>query len=268
MELTAYARSVILGTSLVAKLSPPPSGLTDETPGPGERFMAPGRPANLQIAPNVQARVPPPVGMRDPVQRVRILHALANHELQATELFAWAIVLFPDAPSAFRRGLLKILVDEQRHCRLYMERIEALGAQFGDFPVSAHFWNKAPAITTPLQFVCTMGLTFENANLDFCIEHIEAARAAGDEASARVLEQVHEDEIAHVAFAWHWFDRWRPTTQDAWAAFDDNVALPDAGGRARGRTFDVDSRVSAGLDAAFIERLRDTPPTRPGGGRR
>jgi IS4 transposase len=27
--------------------------------------------------------------MRDPAQRARILHALANHELQAAELFAW-----------------------------------------------------------------------------------------------------------------------------------------------------------------------------------
>ena len=30
--------------------------------------------------------------MRDPAQRARILHALANHELQAIELFAWALL--------------------------------------------------------------------------------------------------------------------------------------------------------------------------------
>jgi len=36
-------------------------------------------------------------------------HALANHELQAIELFAWAVLAFPDTPIAFRRGLIAIL---------------------------------------------------------------------------------------------------------------------------------------------------------------
>ena len=64
--------------------------------------------------------MPPIAGMRDPAQRARILHALANHELQAIELFAWALLAFPDAPLAFRRGLVAILADEQRHLALYM----------------------------------------------------------------------------------------------------------------------------------------------------
>jgi len=31
------------------------------------------------------------------MQRALILHALANHELQAIELFAWALLAFTDA---------------------------------------------------------------------------------------------------------------------------------------------------------------------------
>lgn len=265
MELRDYARSIIEAQDLSGKLAAPPRALTDERPGPADRYAAPQRPPELRIAHHGQARVPPPEGMVDPAQRVRILHALANHELQAAELFAWALVAFPDTPDAFRRGCLKILADEQRHCRLYIERLEALGAAFGDWPLSAHFWNKVLSIETPLQFVCTMGLTFENANLDFCREHIDAARAAGDEATAAVLEAVHHDEVAHVRFAWTWLARWKQPDESAWAAYVRSVSAPHGPHRARGKSFDADARRAAGFEAAFIEALAATPPTRPGG---
>src|SRR5439155_7886224 len=128
------------------------------------RLAAPGRPPELAIVPGRRTRVPPIAGMRDPAQRARILHALANHELQAVELFAWALLAFPDAPLAFRRGLVAILGDEQRHFRLYEARLTAHATRFGDHPVTAHFWNKLDHLTGPLEFVCAMGLTFEAAN--------------------------------------------------------------------------------------------------------
>ena len=62
-------------------------------------------------------------------------------------------------------------------------------------------------IRTPLEFVCAIGLTFENANLDFAQEYAAAAREAGDDATAAVLDLVHDDETRHVAFAWTWFQR-------------------------------------------------------------
>src|SRR5687768_10416942 len=130
--------------------------------------------------------------MRDPAQRARILHALANHELQAIELFAWALLAFPQAPRGFRAGLVAILAEEQLHLRLYDERLRAHGLGFGDLPVTAHFWNRLPP-ANPLAFVCTMGLTFENANLDFAGAYAAAARAAGDEATGAVLDRVHAD---------------------------------------------------------------------------
>lgn len=264
MEMRAFAAGVIESPTIDGKLADAPAYVSDFAPGVAVRYAEPVRPAGLEIVPGASPRVPPPQGMCDATQRPRILHALANHELQAAELFAWAILAFPEAPKPFRQGLLKILGDEQRHCRMYLRRLDAMGGAFGDHPVSGLFWRRVPEIGSPLAFVCTLGLTFENANLDFSLEHIEAARVSGDEETARVLQEVHDDEVAHVAFAWRWMQEFKGAGDDDWEAFV-SAGPRHAAERARGATFDRDGRERAGLDTAFIDRLESTRPTAPGG---
>lgn len=263
-----YAEQIVTSSSLAGKLVPPPE-LGDaafEDAGEPLRIAAPGRPANLPIVPGRRTRVPPLAGMRDPAQRARILHALANHELQAIELFAWGVLAFPDTPIAFRRGLVAILADEQRHLALYLERLAAHGVGFGDQPVTGHFWNKLDHLTGPCELVCAMNLTFENANLDFAGDYAAAARAAGDDATAIALEQVHADEIRHVHFGWVWLRRLAGAGDgDAWQAYLAHVRPPLGPARARGARFDREARRRAGFDEAFIAALEATAPTRPSG---
>jgi len=264
MELRALAERVLGATTLAGKLEPAGDDLGDAAPGEPTRVSRPARPPGLEIRSSREVRVPPIDGYADPAQRARILHALANHELQAAELFAWALLAFADAPAPFRRGLAGILGDEQRHCRLYLDRLAALGGRFGDHGVTGHFWAKLAEVRTPLEFVCLMGLTFENANLDFAGEYAAAARAIGDHETVAVLDQVHADEIRHVAFAWHWLERLAPGA-DPWQAWVNTLRWPLGPGRARGRTFDRAAREAAGLSEAFIERLEATSPKRPSG---
>lgn len=264
MSIRAFAEQVVRGATLDDKLVPPPDDADDGDPGLACRLLAPGRPLELAIVSGRNARVPPIAGMRDPAQRARIIHALANHELQAIELFAWALLAYPDAPPTFRRGLLTILVEEQRHLGLYRDRLAALGHAFGDHPVTGHFWNKLDHLATPIDFVCAMGLTFENANLDFAGEYARAARACGDLATAAALEQVHVDEIRHVHFGYVWLKRFA-AGREPWQAYLEHVQFPLGPRRARGATFDREARERAGLDAAFIDHLAATDPTRPSG---
>lgn len=262
-----YALQVVTGDRLADKLAPPPAGLLLDDPGEPLFVAEPGRPAELLIVPGRAGRVPPIVGMRDPNQRARILHALANHELQAIELFAWALLAFPAAPEPFRRGLLAILADEQRHLGLYLERLAAHGVHFGEHPVTGHFWNKLDHFRTPLRFCCAMGLTFENANLDFAAEYAAAARACGDAETARVLDVVHEDEIAHVRFGWVWMRKLAPDS-DAWQTYLDNLEWPISPARARGKTFSAEARRKAGFDEDFITALERVESLQPSGARR
>src|SRR4051794_8227199 len=90
MEIGDFARTVLLAEDLDVKLAPPAGELTDADPGPPFRAEGPGRPPNLRF--RTRIAVPSLEGMHDPAQRRRILHALANHELQAAELFAWALL--------------------------------------------------------------------------------------------------------------------------------------------------------------------------------
>lgn len=262
-----FAERLIRATTLDGKLAAPPVGAVMDDPLPPLMLTAPGRPPELAIAPGRAVRVPPVAGMRDPEQRGRILHALANHELQAIELFAWALCAFPDAPPPFRTGLCAILREEQRHCELYLKRLRAHGVAFGSQPVTGHFWGKLDQLATPLQFVCAMGLTFENANLDFCQDYAAAARAAGDLATAAVLDQVHEDELGHVRFAVTWLGKLAPGRPPL-EVYLETVRFPLGPARARGREFDAAARRRAGLDEEFIAHLAAIAPTRPGGGPR
>ncbi|HEV8580333.1 MAG TPA: DUF455 family protein [Thermoanaerobaculia bacterium] len=257
MEIRDFARTVLLSEDLDVKLAPPAGELTDEVPGPPFRAAAPGRPPHLRFSP---VGVPSIEGFHDPAQRRRILHALANHELQAAELFAWALLAFPDSPREFRQGLLRILDDEQRHTRMYIARAAEAGARFGDFPVNGYFWGKVGAITSPLRFLCAMSLTFENANLDHTLEYAEAARRAGDLKTAAVIDRVHRDEIEHVRFGWTWLQVFKGQDESAWNAYCANLAWPLRPDKARGRTFHRGGREAAGLDAEFIRRLEQGEP--------
>ena len=257
MEIRDFARTVLKAEDLAVKLAPAREELTDERPGPAERADGPGRPPSLRIVQRSKAETPSHEGMPDPVQRPRILHGLANHELQATELFAWALLAFPDAPPEFRRGLVRILQDEQRHTRMYIARLEDNGHRFGDFPVSGYFWKKTPFIHSPLDFVCAMSLTFENANLDHTIEYAEAARRARDRKTAAVIDQVHKDEIEHVRFGWTWLQIFKGEDESSWDAWLSHLTFPLKPERARGRIFHREGREAAGLDPEFIRRLEE-----------
>ena len=265
MELREFAESVFFGRALDAKLAAPAipyTELTDAAPGAARGWSDPGRSPELAIAPKKKRKpLPSPRALHDPAMRVRALHAFANHELMALELMAWALLAYPDAPPAFRRGLAWLMVEEQRHLAMYVERIEALGGAFGALPVNDHFWRIAPALTDPAKWVSALNLTFEQANLDHAPVFAEHFERAGDTECAALLRQIEEDEVKHVAFGARWLAAFSdPNTSlfDAWMA---NMTGQNDPTRARGKAFfNVDARERARLPPQFIEALRRWQP--------
>jgi hypothetical protein len=259
---------------LASKLAPPLAAdgraLPDEPAGPALEIERPARAPGLRMRGGSE-RLPRPGELRHAKERATCLARFAHHELMAVEYFAWALLRWPDLPRELRRGLLSALVDEQRHCRLYLTRLEAHGGRFDGDDHSDYFWRHAPAIAAspagPRAFLSAMGLTLEQANLDFTLTYRDAFAEAGDEESAAVCQQVHDDEVAHVALAARWLvrlDALGPTTGeggDESKAKDlelylDSVPFPLGPARAKGRRFEVGPRRRAGLSRELIEHVR------------
>jgi len=169
---------------------------------------------------------------------------------------ALALLRFPDAPAAFRRGVYQTLLDEQEHTRLYLERMRACGIEFGDQPVSGYFWRAVAGMENPIDYVAGLSLTFEQANLDFAQYFARAFAQVGDIESANLLERIQSDEIAHVAVGLKWFRRWKNPDESDWAAFCRQLKYPLSPQRAKGfAALNVGARRAAGLDERFIAEL-------------
>ncbi len=253
-ELRDYAGRVLLGPSLDDKLFAP-SKLTDRRGRePSSLPELPARMPGHQFSDGGGDSLRSGVDERD--GRVKLLHAFANHELLAIELMALGLLRFTEAPAAFRRGLAQTLAEEQRHFGLYLQRMRALGLEFGERPCSGYFWDVMAPLERPEDFVVHMALTFEQANLDFAAHYQQAFRAAGDSETAAVLQTVLDDEIGHVAFGVRWFERWRTPGPSLFEAHADALRPPLQIVRARGLGFAAQPRRDAGLSSEYIDAIR------------
>lgn len=255
MELSAFARQVLFSAEIAAKLVRPP-GLTDVAPEPALRVETPARPEALRFAARRTAPAMPKAdSLKDPGKRAIAHHIMANHELQALEVMAMVLLAFPEAPAEFRSGLSSIMLDEQRHTRLHIQRAHELGLEFGDKPVNGWIWTKALEFRSELEYVAGLPLVFEGANLDHTIEFEAWFRNAGDRRSAAIMRAIHHDEIRHVRFGIEWLRRWKPADQSDWDAWIHALHWPIKPSRARGEQFHSEPRRLAGLSDEFIQLL-------------
>lgn len=259
-SVSEFAERVLLGTSLLEKLTPPPPGLALDPPRRGT-FAAPdlpGRPDDLRPrSNNGKSRFPSPAQISNEEQRGLLLHFFANHELLAVELMALALLKFPDAPDSFRKGVLRTLQEEQQHTRWYLDRMAACGLTLGDHHLSPMIWSHISSMESPLDYVSRLSLTFEQANLDYAHYYSKLLARVGDHDSAHLLARIYKDEIAHVGYGLKWLRRWKQNAQSDWDAWHQRLHFPLSPIRAKGLVpFNEEGRRKAGLKDDFIARLK------------
>lgn len=259
MELSDFAKRILFSCEMEEKLCPP-GELTDVQPfHPQDLPLRPGRPAVLDFdrwKSAAKVSFPSKAELLDPVKVGVLLHFFANHELLALELMALALLKFPDAPAAFRMGVAKTMLDEQRHLSSYLAQMREVGVELGDIPVNDFFWSQCASMKTPMDYVARMSLTFEQANLDFAAYFRDVLRDIGQHRTADLLQSVLDDEIGHVKHGLVWFRRWKSDSQSDWRAFCEALGGEINAARAKGSVFREDFRLKAGLDQDFIDELK------------
>ncbi|MEY3903124.1 MAG: hypothetical protein RL189_2430 [Pseudomonadota bacterium] len=258
MELTEFAKNILFSSSLDEKLVDG-GPFTDRHPLLIVDLPAlPARCEKLSLSRwGAEARVafPSRSELLNPTQVGVLLHFFANHELLALELMALALLKFPDAPPQFRLGIAHTMRDEQKHLRAYIERMRSLGIEFGDIPLNDFFWSQCASMNSPMDYVCRMSLTFEQANLDFAAYFRDVLDELGDVHTAQLLEMVLQDEMSHVRHGLNWFRRWKPENESDWHAFCSALGAEINPSRAKGMVFRADYRREVGLADSYINAL-------------
>lgn len=261
-----WAFDYVVSSDLAYKLAPPePPRVTDSGERP-LRGLRPGRPPELRVV----TRAKGPKGkdaLVDRRKRAHLFHTFFHHELQAAELMANAIVAFPDAPRAFRVGLVRILFDEVRHMQAYVGHVRALGESIGAFPVRDWFWERLGDVSSPAAFVAAMGVGFEGGNLDHVARFARSLDDVGDLDGARIVRRVGEEEIVHVRFGLTWLARFAELSEVTLQAFAAALPPPLTPSVMRGPTLDRVSRKRAGYTDSFLDSLDAYALAHPSGAR-
>lgn len=145
-------------------------------------------------------------GMTPEAQRER-LHRHMNNEAGALEIAAKALADFPDAPWELRMQLARQASDESRHALVLYGRLRELGGRKGEFPVANYEWGVTDMLDNLPGRLAVQNRTFEAGLIDLLGSLRNTWRAAGDHATADLLDGILADEITHVRFANRWIRR-------------------------------------------------------------
>ena len=260
MEILAWAKRILESSDLADKLTDLKPTAQLAAWEPYTLPESPARAGSLQFS-TERVKFPGLDKVKTPEGRSIAVHSFANHELLAIEMMAAAILVYPhdlNDPASVRlkKGLVATIRDEQKHLKLYISRLRDDGVAFGDYPLNDFFWRQMPKLTSMDSFLALMSMTFESANLDFAFQYEQIFRDAGDHKTAEILRVVYEDEITHVAFGAHWINQWKQD-KTLWDYYTSILPYPLTPARAKGRVFNEASRVAAGLDADWIQNLKN-----------
>ena len=219
-----------------------------------EPLEEPGRPDDPALVP---PRLLPRRGLRDLRGRVALLHAVAHIEFNAINLALDAVQRFPKLPAAFHGDWIGVAEEEARHFGLIRERLQALGADYGDLPAHDGLWQMAVKTTgDPLQRMALVPRVLEARGLDVTPGMMARLRGAGDDESADALAVILRDEVGHVAIGSRWF-RWLCATRglDPTTTYLSLLA-EHFNGQVR-CPLNLEARRRAGFDEAELAALQD-----------
>ncbi len=220
----------------------------------------PARPERPELLP--PASVPRRRINTAPAGRIALLHAIAHIELNAIDL-AWDILARFGAtdglPRAFYDDWVSVAAEEANHFMLLTDRLAELDATYGDLPAHDGLWEAAETTAHDLAArLAVVPLVLEARGLDVTPQMTARLRKAGDDASADILQVIHDEEVGHVAIGRRWFDHCcRAAGRDPVSTFHELVRRHFRGSLKP--PFNATSRDRAGLTADYYTPLAAGP---------
>lgn len=259
-----WCEKLFFGTGLEDKLSAPDQwsikDFSQKYMPALEMPLVPNRDSSIRFS-SEQIRFPKNKSFKDSKNVAKAIHFFANHELLAIETMAYAILFLPESShddSLAKLGLVQTIVEEQKHLKLYIQRLKELHCSFGDYPLNDFFWEKTRGVKDLKEFLSIMSLTFESANLDFCMFYSRIFEDAGDSKTAQIMETVLSDEIKHVKLGGVYLKKLSKKERlELWEYYCQVLPLPLTPARAKGMVFNREARELAGLGINFINQLEN-----------
>jgi uncharacterized ferritin-like protein (DUF455 family) len=221
-------------------------------------LSSPGRSREISFS-TAKVKFPKVSSFIEKSNRARAIAFFANHELEAIEMMCAALIKFgglvsEDDFSKISRGIVSSIKDEQKHLKMYLDRLQELGSEIKNHDLNDFFWKQFENIKNFDGFFSLMSLTFEAANLDFCLFYEKVFNDVGDFKSSEIMRDVFYDEVNHVRLGAYWLNKWREN-DSLWNYYLNHLPAKISPERSKGIEFSVEPRIMSGLDDNFIKSL-------------
>lgn len=170
----------------------------------GEMFEIPLTPSR-EIEILERDRHPSKMGLSYIEGQARLLHDLANIELQAMELALRTLCEYPEADSDFRHELAELTLSEGRHLKMCVDELRQLGFEWGHWPIHLVLWNAVDASDSLIDRIFIVHRYLEGSGLDAGQSLIERFRAIPKNKTVEILKIISNEELDHVQFGSRWY---------------------------------------------------------------
>ncbi len=151
---------------------------------------------------------PPSKGLSHLEGKARLIHDLANIELQAMELALRSLYEFPEAPEQFRLELRDLCLSEGKHFKSCIEQLQLMGFDWGSRPVHTVLWKTVSPEDDLIDRILIVHRYLEGSGLDageMILKKLEGSKDSYFNPIANLICFIQKEEIDHVEFGSRWF---------------------------------------------------------------
>lgn len=152
-----------------------------------------------------RARHPGKKGLSYVEGQARLLHDMANIELQAMELALRTLCEYPNADNVFRQQLADLTLSEGRHFKMCIDGLRHLGYDWGHWPIHLVLWNAVSAEDSLIDRIFIVHRYLEGSGLDSGKSILERFGGIPPNRTADIMTTISKEEMDHVQFGSLWY---------------------------------------------------------------